>query len=122
ISAHCITSANSFNLLFKIELRGNLMGIVRARTHFFSAFRLALLAAAVFGATSAFASEAELHIPELNTVFNLFGGQVTGTALLGSGMVIAVLGMGFGFLEFLRVKKLPAHQSMLDISALIYET
>src|ERR1700677_557479 len=37
-------------------------------------------------------------------------------------MVIAALGMLFGLMEFLRIKKLPAHKSMLEVSALIYET
>ncbi len=68
------------------------------------------------------ASEAELKIPELNTVYSLFGTSVAGTTILGWGMVIAVLGMLFGFMEFLRIKKLPAHKSMLEVSALIYET
>ena len=37
-------------------------------------------------------------------------------------MVIAVLGMLFGLMEFFRIKKLPAHKSMLEVSDLIYET
>ena len=41
---------------------------------------------------------------------------------MGFGIVICVLGMIFGLVEFLKIRKLPAHQSMLDISALIYET
>src|SRR3954467_6834121 len=72
--------------------------------------------------SAALASEAELHIPELSTTYNLFGSTVAGTTLLGWGIVVGLLGMLFGFIEFLRIKKLPAHQSMLDISALIYET
>jgi K(+)-stimulated pyrophosphate-energized sodium pump len=71
---------------------------------------------------SAFASEAELHIPELNNTFNVFGTPMAGTTLLGAGMVVAVLGAIFGLIEFMKIKKLPAHQSMLDVSALIYET
>jgi len=81
---------------------------------------LGVLAAAFSG--SAFASEAELHIPALTNTFNIFGTTMTGSAILGWGMVVALLGMVFGFFEFLRIKKLPAHQSLLDISHLIYET
>lgn len=81
----------------------------------------ALLAFA-FAAQSASASEAELHIPDLGTTFNVFGTTVTGTALLTWGMVISVIGMFFGLFEFLRIKKLPAHQSLLEVSHLIYET
>ncbi len=73
-------------------------------------------------ASVARASEVELHIPELSTTFNLFGGTIAGTTLLGWGMVVAVLGVCFGLVEFVRIKALPAHQSMLDVSALIYET
>ena len=77
----------------------------------------------VFGSSlSAFASEAELHIPPLNTVYQIFGHSVEGTTLLGWGMVVALLGMVFGLIEFLNVKRLPAHESMLEVSSLIYET
>lgn len=38
------------------------------------------------------------------------------------GIGICVLGMVFGFYEFVRIKKMPAHESMLKISNLIYET
>jgi len=88
-----------------------------------SVFRYFLLLVAIFGVqASAFASEAELHIPALNTTYNLFGSSVEGTTLLGWGMVVALLGMVFGFVEFLKIKKMPAHRSMLDVSHLIYET
>jgi K(+)-stimulated pyrophosphate-energized sodium pump len=70
----------------------------------------------------AFANDAELRIPPLNTTYNFFGHQVGGETLLGFGMVVAVLGMLFGLVEFFRIKKLPAHKSMLEVSALIYET
>jgi len=73
-------------------------------------------------ASVARASEADLHLPELNTVFNLFGNEISGHAILGWGMVVSVLGMIFGLMEFTKIKNLPAHKSMLDISSLIYET
>src|SRR3954466_6081497 len=84
--------------------------------------QLAFLALAALIPGTALASEAELHIPELSTTYNLFGSTVAGTTLLGWGIVVGFLGMIFGLVEFMRIKKLPAHQSMLDISALIYET
>ena len=73
-------------------------------------------------ASVARASEADLHLPELNMVYNLFGTEISGNALLGWGMVISALGMVFGLVEFNRIKNLKAHKSMLDISHLIYET
>ena len=38
------------------------------------------------------------------------------------GLVICLLGMAFGFYQFLRVKKIKAHKSMLDVSNIIFET
>ena len=68
------------------------------------------------------ASEADLHLPELNTVYTMFGTEISGHSLLGWGMVVSVLGMVFGLIEFNKIKNLKAHKSMLDISHLIYET
>ena len=93
------------------------------RQKFLSAFGVfACLAATLGFQASALASEAELHIPELTTQYNLFGMTVAGTHLLGWGMVVCALGMVFGLVEFLRIKALPAHSSMLEVSDLIYET
>ena len=80
-------------------------------------------ALAIFAAhTQAFASEAELKIPELNINYNFFGTEISGTTILGIGMLVSLLGMGFGFTEFLKIKKLKAQNSMLEVSHLIYET
>ncbi len=69
-----------------------------------------------------FASEANLKVPDLNVSFNMFGMQLTGTTLLAIGVVVGVLGILFGLMEFTRIKNLRAHKSMLDVSHLIYET
>jgi K(+)-stimulated pyrophosphate-energized sodium pump len=71
---------------------------------------------------AAWASEAELKLPALTNSYTLFGNTLTGYQVLGWGMVVVVLGMLFGLLEFAKIKRLPAHKSMLDVSALIYET
>ena len=60
-----------------------------------------------------FGSEADLKIPDLS------GSQ---THLLLWGFLICFLGLGFGLYQFLKVKKLHAHQSMLDVSKVIFET
>ncbi|HEX4924328.1 MAG TPA: sodium-translocating pyrophosphatase, partial [Bdellovibrionales bacterium] len=78
--------------------------------------------AALLTTPSLFASEADLHMPDLGTTVSFFGSQVAGTQLLMIGLVVCVLGMAFGLYEFMGIKRLPAHKSMLDISALIYET
>ena len=70
----------------------------------------------------AHASEADLLIPNLSVPFNVFGMSLSGTTLLTAGMFVALAGMIFGLVEYLRIKKLPAHESLLEVSALIYET
>lgn len=49
--------------------------------------------------TSAFASEAELHIPELTSTYQLFGSTVSGVTLLTWGLLVCVLGVMFGIME-----------------------
>lgn len=68
------------------------------------------------------ASEIDLKIPSLDVGYNIWGYAITGSQILLYGMGICVLGMIFGFYEFIKIKKIPAHKSMLDISNLIYET
>jgi K(+)-stimulated pyrophosphate-energized sodium pump len=75
----------------------------------------------IFGSL-AFASEADLIVPDLGVTFNVLGTPITGTSILLWGIVISFAGALFGLVEFLRVKKLPAHKSMLEVSNLIYET
>lgn len=82
---------------------------------------LSLLATAFLGST-AFASEADLVLPNLGATFNFHGTEFAGSTLLWGAMVIAVLGCLFGLYELMKIKKLPAHKSMLEISELIYET
>src|ERR671937_1984466 len=38
------------------------------------------------------------------------------------GLVVCVLGLGFGLAVFTQLKNLPVHNSMRDVSELIYET
>ncbi|WP_011305226.1 sodium-translocating pyrophosphatase [Methanosarcina barkeri] len=59
------------------------------------------------------ASEANLKIPNLSQEQN---------NLLLWGIVVCVLGMLFGLYQFMKVKKIRAHKSMLDVADTIYET
>lgn len=70
----------------------------------------------------AYASEIDLKVPSLDVGYNIWGYAITGSQILMYGIGICVLGMVFGFYEFVRIKKMPAHKSMLKISNLIYET
>ena len=81
---------------------------------------LAVVAAySVLSSGAAFASEADLKIPDLASVSFL---GVSGHNLLLGGLVICVLGMLFGLLQSIQISNLPVHKSMKDISELIYET
>jgi K(+)-stimulated pyrophosphate-energized sodium pump len=59
-----------------------------------------------------FASEADLVIPD----------AVKDESMLYWGFLITLLGLGFGLFQFIKVKNLKAHQSMLDVAQVIYET
>jgi K(+)-stimulated pyrophosphate-energized sodium pump len=63
--------------------------------------------------------EANLILPDLSTVD--FHG-VNGRTLLMSGLVICGFGLLFGLLTFNQLKNLPVHNSMREVSELIYET
>ncbi len=67
----------------------------------------------LLSSVTAFASEADLKIPELSANQN---------NMLFIGIGVCVLGLLFGIIQFLKVKKLRAHQSMLDVAQIIYET
>src|SRR5712692_34348 len=63
--------------------------------------------------------EANLKIPDLAQV--TFG-AMTGRVLLQWGLLVCLLGFGFGLVIYRQLKGLPVHQSMREISELIYET
>ena len=59
-----------------------------------------------------FASEADLIIPD----------EIKNQHILYYGFIVTILGMLFGLYQFMKVKKLPAHRSMLEIADVIYKT
>ena len=63
--------------------------------------------------------EASLKLPDLASV-NFLG--VDGHSLLLIGILFCILGLGFGLWIYTRLKNLPVHRSMREISELIYET
>jgi len=63
--------------------------------------------------------EANLVLPDLGSVD--FQG-INGRTLLMGGLVVCVLGLAFGMVIFVQLRNLPVHESMLEISELIYET
>ena len=63
--------------------------------------------------------EANLVLPDLSVV-ELRG--LNGRSLLMSGLGICVLGLLFGVATFVQLRNLPVHDSMREVSELIYET
>src|SRR5579859_8170844 len=63
--------------------------------------------------------EAALKLPDLSTVSFLGVGRLL---LQIIGLLFCVFGLGFGMVIFMRLKNLPVHRSMREISELIYET
>src|SRR5262245_38988572 len=63
--------------------------------------------------------ESSLILPDLSKV-SLMG--VDGHSLLLIGLLVSFLGMVFGLIIYMQLKKLPVHRSMLEISEMIYET
>src|SRR5258708_22268813 len=63
--------------------------------------------------------EASLIIHDLNQA-TFFG--MGGHTLLTFGLIVCVLGLGFGMMIYFQLKNMPVHTSMLEVSELIYET
>ena len=83
------------------------------------------LAAATFGLPvlaqpQEHGGEANLVLPDLNSA--QFLGGIGGHNLLLVGLVICALGLLFGLIIFYRLRNMPVHQSMREVSELIYET
>src|SRR5215470_2221535 len=79
---------------------------------------LTFLAAASARAQEA-GGEASLKLPDLSQVKFL---GTNGHTLLLFGLLFCLFGLAFGLTIYTRLKNLPVHKSMRDISELIYET
>jgi K(+)-stimulated pyrophosphate-energized sodium pump len=64
--------------------------------------------------------EANLVLPDLGQA-TFFGGT-NGRSILMVGILVSILGLGFGLMIYTQLKSLPVHESMREISELIYET
>ncbi|MBI1941858.1 MAG: sodium-translocating pyrophosphatase [Acidobacteria bacterium] len=86
----------------------------------------ATLALAWLGTTSALAQPPEAHVGEANlrlpdfTQVQFLG--MSGHSLLMIGILFCVFGLLFGLAIYSRLKNLPVHRSMAEISQLIWET
>ena len=81
------------------------------------------LAATAEGAANAASarprSEAQLVLPDFHQVHML---GMTGWNVLAIGLAVCAIGLLFGLLKYQKLRQLPVHKSMLEISELIYET
>ena len=64
--------------------------------------------------------EANLVLPDLDQA--TFLGGIGGRTLLMAGLVVSALGLLFGLVIFMRLRNLPVHTAMREVSELIYET
>jgi K(+)-stimulated pyrophosphate-energized sodium pump len=83
---------------------------------------LAFIAMFLFTALPAFAGEADIVLPDLTQIsFPVFGGM-SGLSIMYFGLLICIVGLIFAMFQYKQTKNLPAHKSMLDVSAIIWET
>ena len=61
--------------------------------------------------------EANLHLPDLGQVS--FLGGLSGRHLLMIGLIVCLAGLTFGIVTYSRLKNLPVHESMREVSELI---
>ncbi len=84
--------------------------------------RLSIFGLFFWGQATAWASEADLKIPDLHEGhFSLFGG-LTGFQILLYGAMVILGTVGLSLYQFMKVKALPAHRSMLEVSETIFQT
>lgn len=73
--------------------------------------KLFFLFSFLFTSSFLFGNEANLVVPD----------QIKGEYILYWGFLITTLGLFFGLYQYLKVKKLPVHESMADVAAVIYD-
>ena len=74
-------------------------------------------------ASPVLAGEADVVLPDLSNIsFNVFGSALNGIHIMYFGLLVCILGLFFSLIQSNQTKNLPAHKSMLDVSAIIWET
>jgi len=67
------------------------------------------------------ASEANIKIPDLSAV-SFLDGALSGMTVLMIGLVVCVVGVAYGWLQYVQTRNLPVHSSMSAVSQIIWET
>jgi K(+)-stimulated pyrophosphate-energized sodium pump len=101
----------------KLSRRGKSLG--RPAVWAMAAIALVVAGAGAAHAQEAAGGEASLRLPDLSQVRFL---GIDGHTLLLFGILFCILGLIFGMTTFTRLKNLPVHRSMREVSELIYET
>ncbi|MGH7981206.1 MAG: sodium/proton-translocating pyrophosphatase, partial [Limisphaerales bacterium] len=79
------------------------------------------IAALLAPGMTAFAGEADIKLPPLDTV-SFFNGGLSSHAILDIGLAVCVVGALFGLLQYFQTRRLPVHRSMAAVSNIIWET
>ena len=85
-------------------------------------WRLGIIGLLLMVASNGLAGEADIRIPDLaNVKFDGLGG-VSGVTLMYLGILLCAVGAVFGLVQYRQTKALPVHDSMRDVSNIIWET
>jgi K(+)-stimulated pyrophosphate-energized sodium pump len=68
------------------------------------------------------ASEASINIPDLKQVTFTGLGGISGVTLMYLGLGVCLLGAAFGLVQYWQTRRLPVHESMREVSNMIWET
>src|SRR6202522_100863 len=101
-------------ILWKLGCRAGRVGAAGC-----TAILLSATAAYAQAAPETAGGEANLKLPDLSSV-NFLG--INGHKLLLFGILFCVFGLAFGLAIYTKLKNLPVHRAMREISELIYET
>jgi K(+)-stimulated pyrophosphate-energized sodium pump len=104
-------------------MRTGLARLVFRRSRSIAAVIVSFLvcSAAAFAQPEQASGEANLKLPDLTSV-SFFNGAIDGHRLLTIGILFCIFGLGFGLVIYSRLKNLPVHRAMREMSELIYET
>ena len=93
---------------------------IRTTSAFVLTFVIGCTAALAQAGGESVGGEASLKLPDLSQV--TFLGTIDGHKLLMIGLLFCAFGLLFGLVIYTKLKNLPVHRAMLEISELIYET
>ncbi len=85
-------------------------------------FLLLALAPFLMAAPAVLAGEADIILPDLSQVSFASLGGMSGLSIMYFGIIICFVGLIFAVIQANQTKNMPAHKSMLDVSAIIWET